>query len=103
MSAKEAAEITPLEGEVTLSKNVGGPNVAVTFLAEVIVTEQVPVPEQSPLHPVNTPEVAVAVKVNVAVVEGKLDEQVEPQLITLPAPEPTTVPVPEPALLTVKV
>jgi hypothetical protein len=38
--------------------------VAVTVLAEVIITVQVPVPEQTPLHPVKVePVEAVAVRV----------------------------------------
>jgi hypothetical protein len=77
-----------------------GVNVAVTDLAAFMVSMQVPVPEQSPLHPVNTdPESAAAVNVtdspwsNAAV-------QVVPQLI--PDGTLVTEPVPLPAFVTVR-
>ena len=55
--------------------------VAVTFWTWVMVTEQAPVPVQAPLQPANV-EPAPAVAVNATdEEEGKLDEQVAPQLI----------------------
>jgi len=65
---------------------------AVTFLAALIVTVQVPVPLQAPLQPSKV-EPAVALAVNVTLVPlEKLTEQVEPQLI--PAGDDVTVPLP---------
>jgi hypothetical protein len=76
-------------------------NVAATLVAAVIVTTQVPVPEQGAPQPVNVDPVAgAAVKVTIVPL-AKLAEQVAPQLI--PAGALVTVPVPVPALTTVKV
>ena len=69
--------------------------VAVTDLAAVIGTMQVPVPVQAPVHPVKV-EVASGVAVRVTEVpESKEAEQVEPHEI--PAGEDETVPPPVPA------
>jgi len=74
----------------------GGPNVAVTVCAELIVTMQVPVPVQSPLQPVNTrPASAVGVRLTEVPV-AKLVEHVPPQ--SIPAGVDTSDP--PPALLT---
>src|ERR1700682_3338472 len=63
-----------------------------------MVTVQVRVPEQAPLHPAKT-EPAAGVAVSVTVVPlAKLAEQVAPQLI--PPTLLVTVPVPLPCLLT---
>ena len=75
---------------------VGGTNVADTDRAAVIVVSQVPVPLQSPLHPVKMlPFVGVAAS-DTAVLASSRIEQVAPQSMPLPA----TVPVPPPALVT---
>ena len=73
-----------------------------TVCAALIVTAQVPVPEQPPpLQPVNVePAAGVAVKVT-AVPLAKAAEQVAPQ--AMPAGALVTVPVPAPVLLTVRV
>ena len=69
--------------------------VAVTDLAAVIVTEQVPVPTQAPLQPAKVePAAAAAVRVT-TVPLTKLAEHVVPQLI--PAGLLLTVPLPLPA------
>jgi hypothetical protein len=74
---------------------------AVVFLASVMLTVQVPNPEQAPVHPWNLlPAAAVAVSVTLASWLNAA-EQLAPQLI--PEGEETTVPVPVPALPTVKV
>jgi len=75
---------------------------AVTDLAAVIVTEQVPVPEHPlPLQLVKLePAEGDAVRVTLESV-GKADEQADPQAI--PAGLLFTVPVPVPVLLTVMV
>jgi hypothetical protein len=76
-------------------------NVAVTDCAADIVTVQVLVPVQAPLHPANVePLAAEAVKVTAAPL-AKLALQVAPQL--MPAGDEVTVPVPVPALVTVSV
>jgi hypothetical protein len=76
-------------------------NVAVTEVAAVTVTTQVPVPEQGAPQPVNVEPVAgVAVSVTcVPLANGAA--HVAPQLI--PAGALVTVPVPVPAFVTVKV
>ena len=54
----------PVPASVTVKANCTGVvlNVAVTAFAELIVTEQLPVPEQAPPHPANVePLPAVAV------------------------------------------
>jgi hypothetical protein len=76
-------------------------NVAVTDCAEVIATEQVPVPlHPPPLQPVNVePAPAAAVRVTtVGATKGAV--QVAPQL--MPAGLEVTVPVPVPARETVR-
>ena len=77
-------------------------NVAVTVVAPLTVTAQLPVPEQPPpLQPVKL-EPALATAVSVTWVPAvKPDEQVTPQ--SMPAGELVTVPVPVPALVTVSV
>lgn len=87
---------------VGVSVTAGPPlelNVAVTALAALMVTEQVPVPEQAPVHPVNVePVPAAAVKVT-TVPLLKLALQVPGQL--MPAGLLLTVPLPVPASVTV--
>jgi hypothetical protein len=69
---------------------------AVTARATVIARVHAPVPEQSPLHPVNVESPsAVAVSVTESVVR-KPSSQSLPQLM----PVPLTVPVPRPVLRT---
>jgi hypothetical protein len=88
---------------VTVSVCVGTVlNVAVTDRDALIVTMQVPVPEQpSPLQPANAePSAAVAVSVTTVPSENGA-EHVAPQL--MPAGELVTVPEPEPAFVTVRV
>ena len=77
-------------------------NVAVTDRSALIVTVQVPVPEQPPpLQPVNA-EPAAGVAVSVTTVPSLNDAaQVAPQLI--PAGELVTVPEPVPVFVTVSV
>ncbi len=73
-------------------------NVAVTEVAALTVTTQVPVPEQGALQPAKV-ELVAAVAVRVMVVPGVTDrEHVAPQL--MPAGALVTVPTPEPFLLT---
>ena len=74
-------------------------NVAVTLLAAVMLTVQLPVPVQAPLQPVKVlPVTGVAVSVTLApLVKDAL--HVVPQLI--PAGALLTVPVPVPLLLIV--
>lgn len=75
--------------------------VAVTDLFAVIVTTQLPVPEQAPLQPVNV-ELGSGVAVSVTVAPcPKLAEHVAPQ--SIPAGLLVTVPEPEPVLPTVRV
>src|SRR5438552_2254003 len=92
----------PVPALLTVSAKVGRAKVAVTVVAALRVTVQVPVPEQPPpLQPVKVePAAGVAVSVT-AVPLAKLAEQVAPQLI--PAGELVTVPLPVPAGLTVRV
>ena len=90
--------VDPPDGTVTMTA-VGPLNVAVTVVAAVIVTVQVPVPSQGALHPVNV-EPSAGVAVNVTCVPlAKFAEHVGLQLI--PAGALVTVPVPVPASLTV--
>jgi len=71
-------------------------NVAVTLVAALTVTAQVPVPVQAPLQPENVePEAAAAVRVTL-VPETTVVLQVLPQL--MPVGLEVTVPVPVPAL-----
>jgi len=73
--------------------------VAVTLVAALIVTLQVLVPLQAPLHPAKMkPVVGAAVRVTAAP-EGKFAVHVVPQL--MPDGALVTVPVPEPAVVTV--
>ena len=75
-------------------------NVAVTVVAALTVTAQVPVPEQAPLQPAKADPVA-GVAVRVSVVPAVTDcEQVVPQLIPAGVPVPVTVPEPDPLLAT---
>jgi len=75
-------------------------NIAWTVLAALIVTTQVPVPEQAPDQPVNVePDVADAVRVT-TVPAAKRCLHVAPQAV--PAGTLTTVPPPVPALVTVR-
>jgi hypothetical protein len=91
----------PVPASVTVSANVTALNVAVTALAAVMVTLQVPVPEQAPLQPAKVdPAAAVAVKVT-GVPLAKLALQVLGQVIPLGLL--LTDPEPVPASVTVKV
>jgi hypothetical protein len=73
-------------------------NVAVTEVAALTVTAQVPVPEQAPLQPAND-EPAAGAAVRVLAVPGVTDcEQVAPQL--MPAGLLVTVPEPVPPFVT---
>jgi len=92
----------PVPALLTVSAKVGRAKVAVTVVAALRVTVQVPVPEQPPpLQPVKVePAAGVAVSVT-AVPLAKLTEQVAPQLI--PTGELVTVPLPVPAGVTVRV
>jgi hypothetical protein len=77
------------------------PNVAVTLRAADMLTVQVPVPVQAPLHPVKVePVPAAAVRVT-EVPDAYEALQVLPQLI--PLGEEVTVPVPVPLLVRVRV
>ena len=74
--------------------------VAVTDLAALIVTTQVPVPVQpSPLQPVNVEPVAVVAVRVTTVPESKIYSQVAPQ--SMPGGLLVTVPEPVPLRLTV--
>jgi hypothetical protein len=77
-------------------------NVAVTDLAALISTTQVPVPEQPlPVHPLKT-ELEFGVAVNVTLVPAlKFAEQVGPQ--SIPAGAELTLPPPVPFTVTVKI
>jgi hypothetical protein len=92
----------PLPDLVTLSANVGSENPAVTDVAALTVTVQVPVPLQPPpFQPVKV-EAPVGVAVKATIVPLVNDaEQVAPQL--MPAGLLETVPVPVPDLETVNV
>src|SRR5436190_736268 len=92
----------PVPALLTVSAKVGRAKVAVTVVAALRVTVQVPVPEHPPpLQPVKVePAAGVAVSVT-AVPLAKLTEQVAPQLI--PTGELVTVPLPVPAGVTVRV
>lgn len=82
----------PVPETLTVS-GYAGLNVAATAIAALTVTEQVPVPEHAPLHPLNV-ELAPAEAVSVTCVpSSKLAEHVDGQLI--PAGLLVTVPVPE--------
>jgi len=97
-AGEEATVPVPVPAFETERVNVCGMKLAVTDLAASIVTEQVPVPVQAPLHPVKV-ELAAGAAVNVTEVPLlKLNEQVPPQLI--PAGEEVTVPVPLPVFAT---
>ena len=83
---------------VTVSVTGSRLKVAVTEVAALTVTAQVPVPEQAPLQPAKE-EPAAGVAVRVTVVPAVTDsEQVAPQL--MPAGLLVTVPVPVPLLVT---
>src|SRR2546422_8289427 len=87
---------------LTVSTKVGRAKVAVTVVAALRVTVQVPVPEQPPPVQPEKVEPAAAVAVNVTAVPlAKLAEQVAPQL--MPAGALVTVPLPVPAGVTVRV
>ncbi len=89
----------PAPALLTVSANVWAPKVAVTEVAALIVTVQVPVPVQAPLQPVKAePAAGVAVKVR-AVPLAYAAAQVVPQ--EMPAGALVTVPIPAPALVTV--
>src|SRR5437870_1208879 len=90
----------PVPAGVTVRVKVWSAKVAVTVVAALRVTVQVPLPEQPPpLQPLKVePAVGVAVSVT-AVPLVKLAEQVAPQV--MPAGRLVTVPLPVPALLTV--
>ena len=76
---------------------------AVTVVAALTVTTQLPVPEQAPLQPAKADPVA-GVAVRVSVVPAVTDcEQVVPQLILAGVPVSVTVPEPDPLLATVTV
>ena len=78
----------------------GVPNVAVTLRAWVMLTVQVPVPVQAPVHPAKVePVPAAAARVTLVPLE-KLALHVLPQLIPLGAA--VTVPVPVPLFVTVR-
>ena len=90
----------PAPALLTVSEKLGRAKNAVTVWAALIVTVQVPVPEQPPpLQPVKLDPVAgVAVNVTAAP-PGKAAEQVAPHAI--PAGVLVTVPLPAPAVPTV--
>src|SRR5688500_2685485 len=95
-----SAVTVPAPLVVTVSTNVRM-NVADTVLAALIVTMQVPTPEQpEPLHPEKT-EFSPGAAVRVTIVPtSKPSTQSEPQLMTLG--ELVTVPPPPPVRLTVR-
>jgi hypothetical protein len=91
----------PLPASFTVSCTGGAAvlKVAVTDVAALTVTMQVPVPVHAPDHPANVdPELAVAANVTEVPV-AKLAVHVVPQL--MPAGLLVTVPVPDPAFVTV--
>src|SRR6185436_8235767 len=90
----------PVPVPVLVTENVTGTraNVAVTEVAALTVTAQLPVPEHAPLQPAND-EPAAGVAVRVIAVPGVIDcEQVAPQV--MPAGLLVTVPEPAPLLVT---
>jgi hypothetical protein len=92
----------PVPDLLTVSMIVCRPKFAVTEVAAVMLTVQVPAPVQpAPLQPVKIdPGAARAVNVT-AVLDGKEYEQLEPQLI--PTGLLLTVPLPAPVLPTLRV
>lgn len=91
----------PVPARVTETGKVAGMKLAVTAVAAVIVTEQVPTPEHPPpLQPANTDaaDVGEAVSVTTAFCRNVV-EHVAPQL--MPAGELVTVPLPAPVFETV--
>ena len=89
----------PLPASVTDKAKFTVLKVAVTDCEALIVTVQMPVPEQAPLHPANVePADGLAVKLTVEPL-AKLALHVPGQL--MPAGVLETVPVPVPARLTV--
>src|SRR5213076_2587955 len=92
----------PVPALLTVIAKLGRLNVAVTVVAALKVTVQVPVPEQPPpLQPVKIePAAGVALRV-ITVPLAKLAVHVAPQLI--PAGALVTVPLPVPAGVTVRV
>jgi hypothetical protein len=90
----------PEPADLTVSRYELCVKAAVTVVAPVIGTVQVPVPEQPPpLQPVKVePAAAAAVRVTEVL---KLAEQVKPQ--SMPAGELVTVPLPVPAGKTVRI
>src|SRR5207253_3581355 len=92
----------PVPALLTVSAKVGRAKVAVTVVAALRVTVQVPVPEQPPpLQPAKMEPAAGAAVSVTAVPLVKLAEQVAPQLI--PTGALVTVPLPVPAGVTVRV
>src|SRR5207249_4564618 len=90
----------PVPAGVTVRLKVWSAKVAVTVVAALRVTVQVPLPEQPPpLQPLKVEPAAGVVVSVTAVPLVKLAEQVAPQVI--PAGELVTVPLPVPTLLTV--
>jgi hypothetical protein len=101
-AGEEVTVPVPVPVRFTVRLKVPSANVAVTFLAALIVTTHCPVPEQpSPDQPWKVmPVPAFAVSVTV-VPSLKVALQVAPQL--MPVGTEVTVPVPAPALVTVSV
>lgn len=92
---------TPVPVRATESVYCVGSNVAVTVVAAVMLTAQVPVPLQPPLHPVKV-EPGLAVAVNATTLpSSKGAAQVVPQV--MPAGTEVTVPLPAPLRTTVSV
>src|ERR1700710_2701305 len=86
----------PLPALVTCSVNDGTTvtsNWALTVVAAVTVTTQVPVPEHPPPDQPTNVDPAAGVAVSVTEPPGKMSEQVTPQLMLPPS---VTVPVPVP-------
>jgi hypothetical protein len=89
---------TPVPTLATVKEKIPGLNTAVTDFAALIVTVQVPVPEQAPLQPPNTaPVPGVAVRVTVV---PTLKSWVQALPHEMPAGLLVTVPVPAPLLST---